>query len=474
MRVIQNILLVLVLCMMTVGCNSSYTSLTDKALAKMEQQEYNAAIKDWLKAEELAPESAEVYLNLGLCYWKIGQPDKANQMLGKAMKMEHVDYRVYLFCGIIYLEQNLLNPALTAFKNANRLQPDSPEIYTWLATVEMSGKDPVSSALYLKQALDIDPQYKPAIYNLAVLYSTFGKNPSEAEKYCQEYLKLSNGEDAQKELKIRNYLQSLIANNSAELNISPQEKTVKRIKSDNLIAKAKHASENANYDSAMVLFEQAVNTDPSNPEALWEKALFYKEELGDSEEAEKILNQFYSKFPNDKRTPANFREKKSPLDNINWLDDNDQNAELAFQKGLECYRKGQLDDAVICYKKALFFKPDYKIAAYNLGLAYKSKLDYKNAEKAFQTTLRLDPEMIEAKTMLAVVYRMQKKYLNAEQTLQKVIDMNPDYARAYLYLGYVYQDKGESRKSVENFRKFVKLEPNSAASKKIQAWLDTL
>jgi Tfp pilus assembly protein PilF len=82
--------------------------------------------------------------------------------------------------------------------------------------------------------------------------------------------------------------------------------------------------------------------------------------------------------------------------------------------------------------------------------------------------------MIEAKTMLAVVYRMQKKYLNAEKTLNKVIEQNPNYAKAYLYLGYVYQDKGEAQKSVEYFKKFVELEPNSAASKKIKAWLDTL
>ncbi len=465
---------ILLFCILLAGCSSNYSSLLDSALQKMERNEYNSAIKDLLKAEKLAPDSAEVYLNLGLSYWKLGEPDKAQQMLNKSMSLNQQDSQAYLYCGIIYLEQDLLNPAMAAFKNASRLKPNSPEIYTWLAVVEMKSKDPVASSLYLKQALSFDPNYKPAIYNLATVYSTFGNNPKEAEKYCQEYLELANVEDTQKEIKIRGYLQKIIKNHSEALNTTVQEKSIKRERSDSLIKQAKHATENSNYDSAMVLLEQAVNTDPSNPEALWAQSEFYRDELGDKIEADKILNQFYSKFPHDVRTPKNFRIKKSPLENIDWHDDNNKNAELAFSKGLECYRQGQLDDAIVCYKKALFFDPNNSIAAYNLGIAYNSKLDYINAEKAFQTTLKLNPEMLEARTMLAVVYRSQKKYLNAEKILQKLIDENPDYARAYLYLGYVYQDKGESKESIRNFRKFVELEPNTAASKKIKSWLDTL
>jgi len=444
---------ILLFCILLAGCSSNYSSLLDSALHKMEKQEYNSAIKDLLKAEKLAPDSAEVYLNLGLSYWKLGEPDQAQQMLNKSMSLNQQDSQAYLYCGIIYLEQDLLNPAMAAFKNASRLKPDSPEIYTWLAVVEMKSKDPVASSLYLKQALSIDPAYKPAIYNLATVYSTFGNNPKEAEKYCQKYLELANGEDAQKEIKIRGYLQNIIKNNSEALNTTVQEKSVKRERSDSLIKQAKHATENSNYDSAMVLLEQAVNTDPSNPEALWTQAEFYRDELGDKIEADKILNQFYSKFPDDSRTPKDFRIKKSPLENIDWHDDNNKNAELAFSKGLECYRRGQLDDAIECYKKALFFDPNNAIASYNLGLAYKSKLDYLNAEKAFQATLKLNPDMLEARTMLAVVYRSQKKYLNAEKILQKLIDEHPDYARAHLYLGYVYQDKGESKESIKNFKK---------------------
>jgi tetratricopeptide (TPR) repeat protein len=468
-----NVLYIGLLGILIAGCSGSYSSLTDSALDKMEKQEYNAAIKDLLKAEKLAPTSAEIYLNLGLSYWKLGEPEQAQQMLSKATELNKEDSQAYLYCGIIYFEQDLLNPAMVAFKNANRLKPNSPEICTWLAVVEMKSQNPVESSLYLKQALSIDPTYKPAIYNLATVYSTFGNNPKEAEKYCQEYLKLTNGEDTQNELKIRGYLQNIIQNSSEELNTTTLEKTAKRKQSDSLIKQSNHATENANYDSAIILLEQAVNTDPSNPEALWAKAKFYKEELGDNLESDKILNQFYSKFPNDSRTPK-YSVKKSPLKTIEWQDDNMKNTELAFNKGLECYRRGELDNAIECYKKALFFDKKNKNAAYNLGLAYKSKLDYTNAEKAFQTTLRIDPNMIEAKTMLAVVYRMQKKYLNAENTLKKLIAQNPDYARAYLYLGYVYQDKGESKESVKNFKKFVKLEPNSAASKKIKAWLNTL
>ena len=465
---------ILLFCILIAGCSGSYSSLLDSALQKMEKQEYNSAIKDLLKAEKLAPNSAEIYLNLGLSYWRLDEPDKAQQMLNKSMSLNPQDSQAYLYCGIIYLEQDLLNPAMAAFKNANRLKPNAPEIYTWLAVVEMKIKDPVASSLYLKQALSIDPTYKPAIYNLATVYSTFGNNPKEAERYCQEYLRVADGEDTQNEIKIRGYLQKIINNNSAELNTTVQEKSVKRERSDSLIKQGKHATENSNYDSAMVLLEQAVNTDPSNPDALWAQAEFYKEELGDKIEADKILNQFYSKFPNDGRTPKDFRVKKSPLENIDWHDDNNKNAELAFSKGLECYRRGQLNDAIVCYQKALFFNPNNINAAYNLGLAYKSKLEYVNAEKAFQTTLKLNPDMVEARTMLAVVYRDQKKYLNAEKILQNLIDQHPDYARAYLYLGYVYQDKGESKESIKNFKKFVELEPNSSASKKIKSWLDTL
>jgi len=64
-----------------------------------------------------------------------------------------------------------------------------------------------------------------------------------------------------------------------------------------------------------------------------------------------------------------------------------------YNQGVELAKKGQLDDAIASYQKALALHPDYALAHYNLGLTLQQKSDRAGAQRHFAEAQRLDPNL---------------------------------------------------------------------------------
>ena len=85
--------------------------------------------------------------------------------------------------------------------------------------------------------------------------------------------------------------------------------------------------------------------------------------------------------------------------------------ESYFGKGAALYKKGNLDDALKAFEKAIANKkPQQKAAAlYNAGNVFMQKKKYKKAMEFYKRSLEINPKDYDAKYNYELAYNMQKQ-----------------------------------------------------------------
>jgi tetratricopeptide (TPR) repeat protein len=97
--------------------------------------------------------------------------------------------------------------------------------------------------------------------------------------------------------------------------------------------------------------------------------------------------------------------------------------EKLYKQGVAANKKGELDEAIRFYSKAISLKSDSAALFFVRGRAYKQK----------------------------------EQYDNAISDLTKAISLKPDYAEAYNHRGVTHIGKGENQKAMSDFKKACEL-----------------
>jgi type IV pilus assembly protein PilF len=108
------------------------------------------------------------------------------------------------------------------------------------------------------------------------------------------------------------------------------------------------------------------------------------------------------------------------------------------------YKKGDLLKAIENYRKAVSLKPDFGLAYYNLGLAYRDQQQNEEAIKAFRNTVVLAPTFAEAHMQLGILYFNAQKAEDARREFQEVLRLTPQNENARLaqqYLDFLKKTK---------------------------------
>jgi tetratricopeptide (TPR) repeat protein len=113
-------------------------------------------------------------------------------------------------------------------------------------------------------------------------------------------------------------------------------------------------------------------------------------------------------------------------------------AEKEYQKlyrhGVEANKKGNLDEAISLYSKAISLKPDSADLYFVRGRAYK----------------------------------MKDQYDSAISDLSKAISLRPSYTEAYNHRGVIYIGKGDTRNALADFTKACKLGNRDACANAVK------
>ena len=133
------------------------------------------------------PQNLTALVNLGLVEYRLNHPAEAEKLLKCAVRLEPDAGIAWLTLGMVCYQQNKLDAALAALSQAALLEPKDARVHNYLA-VTIGGKGWDSGAeSELQKAIELNPDYADAHFNLAVLY--LRRTPPAVELARRHYQK---------------------------------------------------------------------------------------------------------------------------------------------------------------------------------------------------------------------------------------------------------------------------------------------
>jgi tetratricopeptide (TPR) repeat protein len=153
--------------------------------------------------------------------------------------------------------------------------------------------------------------------------------------------------------------------------------------------------------------------------------------------------------------------------------------ELHYHLGNGYTHQQNLNAAFEHYKAAIEqpILPQLKLGAYNnVGNLLLKVGDLTNAKRAYETTLKIDPNFAAGHNNLGMVLKALGQMQEAIVSYHKAIELNPDYADAYQNLGVVLLKIGNVPESLSAFGKAIALheKQNPAEAQRLRQGLQEM
>ncbi len=141
------------------------------------RKDYAGARKAYQRVLDLVPDSLVGLVNLGVVEFHSGNTDRAAELLKKAVGLRLENPAAWLTLGMIAMDREKFDEALASLSQAAIQDPRNPRVRNFLGVV-IGRKGWIDGAQSeLRRAVELDPNYSDAHYNLAVFYLE-GKPPA--------------------------------------------------------------------------------------------------------------------------------------------------------------------------------------------------------------------------------------------------------------------------------------------------------
>jgi tetratricopeptide (TPR) repeat protein len=137
--------------------------------------DYATAEREYRAVLNLAPDFAEVHMNLGLVYQLQDRASEAMVELRRALKIKPTLAGANFFVGVDYCKLGEGAKAIPYFKAALQAEPKRPDIWLWLATAQEISGQLQAEVLTLHRALELQPKDGDPLYLLGSAYERLGK-----------------------------------------------------------------------------------------------------------------------------------------------------------------------------------------------------------------------------------------------------------------------------------------------------------
>ena len=376
----RNLILAL-MALAVAGCGrqSRFEQSVNRGITLLQEENYEAAATELENAAQLSPHSPAAYCNLGLAYWKLGQIERAVASLTMAADLDGSDPRPLLLLSELFRQNKRFQEARNILDKVNEGQPDQPSVLTRLALLDRQVGQHDEAKANLIRALEIDSEYPPALYDLAILYRDHFNDPLGALRYFSRYL--------------------VVAGDNPH---------------------AIHAREEAD--------RLRRGGTPSSPRAETEPAVAPPVIAPVAPQPPRPAARAGSDVtpPGRVSTPA----PVVPSVTANRQPDSRAAARDAWQAAVKAHEEKEWDVAIVHYKRALSLDNQLSSAAYNLGLVYGAQGNTKQARDAFANTVTIDAANIKATYMLAVTERELGNRDAAIAAAKRVLALVPKHDKA--------------------------------------------
>lgn len=123
--------------------------------------------------------------------------------------------------------------------------------------------------------------------------------------------------------------------------------------------------------------------------------------------------------------------------------------------------RGETDEAIVQFRKALEIKPDYQLASYNLGAALVQQGNVDEAIPHLRAVLRANPNHPRAYYTLANALSKQGDLNEAIAYYGRALRLTPDFPEAHTNLANLMLERGNNSGAIEHYREALRLQPNN-------------
>ena len=360
----------------------------------------------------------KAYDMLGMCYYNIGNYDKAIECLNRYLQSNSRSYKISNTLGAIYSYLKNYDKAIEYFNKAIEINPKYANAYNNLALIFFKQKNFDKAALYFDKARKFDLDSFTDYYKLAISYYS-KKYYYEAIEYFKKVIERNSNS-----YKAYNFIGlCYLSNEEYDKSI---EYFKKAIEINDMYYKAYNNLANAylnlkDYDEAIKYFKSSIDINDSN-EAYYGIAICY-----------------YSK--GEKETSAYYLNKN--IDNIN---ENYIDMLFNIYIDLEDY-----DKAIVCVRK------NNKYYDKLINILYDKK-EYSKIITLFEE----NNNNLVNNEIIANSYFYTKNYDKAIEYYEKLLETNKDNFIYYNNIAILFFLKNDYPSIVETYLKY--LENNSLAS----------
>jgi protein O-mannosyl-transferase len=138
--------------------------------------------------------------------------------------------------------------------------------------------------------------------------------------------------------------------------------------------------------------------------------------------------------------------------------------------GTVLLQKGQLDEAIVHFRRALEIAPDHADARANLGSALLQKGDVDEAIAQYNKALEIKPDYAEVHYNLGNAFLLKGQLEEAIAHYKKTLEGEPQNADVYNNLGLVLVQQGQVEQAIADYQKALEINPQFVQARANLAW----
>lgn len=139
------------------------------------------------------------------------------------------------------------------------------------------------------------------------------------------------------------------------------------------------------------------------------------------------------------------------------------NCTMAYNNlGYVLLQRGDADEAIIQFQKALEIDPEFVEAHNNLGVIYLIVKQRDRALAEFQKSLKLDPKNVEARADFGLALAENGQFDEAIAQDRQALALNPNMAEVHSNLGLALAQKEQWDEAISEFKEALRLRPDFA------------
>ncbi|MBN2271552.1 MAG: tetratricopeptide repeat protein [Sedimentisphaerales bacterium] len=401
-----------------------WDELYEQAIERETAQKYGEGAELFLAAGRIDDSYADLAFRLGRCYWWMGQYDKARASYIKALELDTLRFRA----------DNRINGIIREVASGDGVRlADAVEVFAQNSSQGTAGEE-----LF----------YEHVHFNFKGCYLLAGSVLNEVENVLPAWIKAmrkggcavaSDGQCAKRlaftdwdRYKVAEEVLNGFIKKPPFTNQLYHKSSVERLERD--VEALRASLTTGSLEKAAEQYRQAIERRKDD----WLLHYKYGKLL-----AEDLKN--YSAAGEEYRIVQSFLPHS-------WIGYN--------ALGSVLHAQGDVDGAIIQYKKAIAINPACDPAHYRLGWAYRTKGDLAKAEGHFKELARLRPDSVPAYENLATIYKDQDKLDAAVEILRKGLVHCPDSLVLHVNLGSLYNRQGRRDEAVREFERALELDPN--------------